>query len=253
MIDLEINGTRLENIDLIIFDKDGTLFQLYPYWNKMAMLRAECICKRLATSEPGLAEWIALQMGVDVTKQRMNPNGPIGIYGRDYIQDLLCSRLNERVHFIEKDAIQSAFKEADEYISQKERIGELHIPVNGMLELMRKIKGRCNGAILSNDLSHKLELICLSFGISSSFHMLLGTDRALHPKPNPWGAREIMSALSVLPENTALIGDSITDMECGRDAGCGYLIAMLSEVSNRDQVLALADAVVNDFREIEIY
>ena len=40
MIKLEINGATLENIGLIIFDKDGTLFELYPYWSKVAMRRA---------------------------------------------------------------------------------------------------------------------------------------------------------------------------------------------------------------------
>ena len=36
MIDLEINGKILKEIDLIIFDKDGTLFESFPYWTVVA-------------------------------------------------------------------------------------------------------------------------------------------------------------------------------------------------------------------------
>jgi phosphoglycolate phosphatase-like HAD superfamily hydrolase len=252
MIDLEINGTRLKNIKLIIFDKDGTLFQLYPYWNRMAMIRAENICKGLVISEDGLAEWIALQMGVDVIRHEINSEGPIGLCSRQYIQNLLYDRLKDRGYSIEKDIIQSAFKEADEYISREERLKESHVPVKGMLDFLKRIEGRCKGAIFSYDLTHKLELICRSFGISQSFHMFLGSDKVLYPKPHPWGPREIMSTLHISPGNTALMGDSIYDMKSGRDAGCSHLIAILSEISNRGQISPLANATVNDFREIKI-
>lgn len=253
MIDLEINGALFKNIKLIIFDKDGTLFQLYPYWSLVAMIRAENICKGLVVSEDGLAEWIALQMGVDVGRQKMNPKGPIGIYSRQYIQNLLYNKLKARGYPIEKNIIQSAFNEADEYISQEERIKESHVPVRGMLDFLNSIEGRSKGAIFSYDITYKLELIARSFGISGGFHMFLGGDRILYPKPDPWGSREIMSKLHISPENTALIGDSICDMESGRAAGCGYLIAMLSEISNCEQLMPMANEIVSDFMEIEVH
>lgn len=91
MIDLEINGAVLEGIDLIIFDKDGTLFQLYPYWSRMALLRGRCICRALmakAAAVQPASPLAALQMGVDLAEGRISPHGPAGIESRQHIQNL---------------------------------------------------------------------------------------------------------------------------------------------------------------------
>ncbi len=253
MIKLEINGATLENIGLIIFDKDGTLFELYPYWSKVAMRRGENICEWLDVVEEGLAEWIALQMGVNVRSQRMNPEGPTGIYDRQYIQNLLYANLKDRGYPIELDIIQSAFKEADEYISNENILKNSMVPVKGLYNFLKKIEGRCKGAMFSYDLTDKLELIARFFGISDNFDMLLGGDKIIHPKPNPWGAIKIMSDLHVSPENTAFMGDSILDLECGRRANCNYLITILSEISNSELSKPVSNAVLNDFTEISVH
>jgi phosphoglycolate phosphatase len=253
MIDLEINGAILEKIKLIIFDKDGTLFELYPYWSKVAMRRGEDICKGLDVVEEGLAEWIALQMGVDVRSQRMNPEGPTGICDRQYIQNLLYNKLQNRGYSIEKGIIQSAFREADEYISNKNMLKDSFVPVKGLRNFLKKINGRCKGAMFSYDLTDKLELIARLFRISDNFDMFLGGDRIVHPKPDPWGATKIMSDLHISPENTALIGDSIFDIESGRRANCNYLITILSEISNSERLKPMSNAVLNDFTEISVH
>jgi phosphoglycolate phosphatase len=253
MIDLEINGATLENIELIIFDKDGTLFELYPYWSKLAVRRGENICKGLDVVEEGLAEWIALQMGVDIRSQRMNPKGPTGIYDRQYIQNLLYNKLKDRGYQIERDIIQSAFKEADEYISNENILKDSFVPVKGLCSFLDDIKGRCKGAMFSYDLTDKLELIARFLGISDNFDMFLGGDKIIHPKPDPWGAIKIMSDLHVAPENTALMGDSIFDLESGRRANCNYLITILSEISNSELLKPVSNAVLNDFTEISVH
>jgi len=265
MIDLEINGAVLEGIDLIIFDKDGTLFQLYPYWSRMALLRGRCICRALEEGAsaarprpaciqpgPGLAEWIALQMGVDLAGGRINPRGPIGIESRQNIQALLKRRLMEKGYAADLDVIRKAFRQADTYFSREERIAESHVPVAGMTGFLMSLKGRCRCAMLSHDTTKKLELSARSQGIAECFQMYLGGDRSAFPKPHPWGAQEIMARLGARPERTAFLGDSINDLKCGRDAGCGHVVAVLSEISDIEEIGALADVAVRDYREIKV-
>jgi phosphoglycolate phosphatase-like HAD superfamily hydrolase len=82
--------------------------------------------------------------------------------------------------------------------------------------------------------------------------MFLGGDRILHPKPDPWGAIKIMSDLHISPGNTALMGDSIFDIECGRCANCNYLVTILSDISDSELIKPVSNAVINDFTEISI-
>ncbi len=250
MINLKIGTAIFKNIELIIFDKDGTLFQLYPYWSRMAYLRGECIWRALAVSEEGLAQWISLLMGVDLAGKRMNPNGPIGIQSRAHIQSMLKEKLGEKGYFADEETIRSAFREADVRISHEDILRETHVPVAGMIDFLESIKGKCKCAMLSHDTTSKLELCVRSLELSSSFQMILGGDRTAIAKPHPWGAKEIMAKLGVSPENTAFMGDSIFDMECGRNAGCGHIIAVLSEISDVKKMESLADISAKDFRDI---
>jgi len=41
MINLKTKNWQIENIDTIIFDKDGTLIDLHFFWGKRTQLRVE--------------------------------------------------------------------------------------------------------------------------------------------------------------------------------------------------------------------
>ena len=47
MIDLSVDSKVIHDVGLVIFDKDGTLIELYHYWSQMVALRARIICEAL--------------------------------------------------------------------------------------------------------------------------------------------------------------------------------------------------------------
>jgi HAD superfamily hydrolase (TIGR01549 family) len=252
MINLKINEKELKDINLIIFDKDGTLFELYPYWSKVALKRAEAISSYLNTKNDSLIDWLVLKMGIDSKNMRICPNGPIGIYHRKYIQDLLYNELKSRGYHIDKKNLQHAFEEADDYINKEDILSSSLIPVKGMMEFLKEIKGKCKCAIYSNDLTDRLQKISELFQIKENFDIFLGGDLIKHPKPDAWGAKKIMNNLSVLPENTAFVGDSIFDIECGKNAQCKFLIAITSDISDIESLQIMSTSVIVDFSEIEV-
>jgi phosphoglycolate phosphatase-like HAD superfamily hydrolase len=192
-------------------------------------------------------------MGVDIKGQRMNPKGPTGIYDRQHIQNLLYNKLKDRGYPVEKDVIRSAFEEADKCVNNDKVSSDLFVPVKGLFDFLKKIEGRCKGAMFSYDQTDKLELIAGFFGIKDNFDQFLGGDKIVHPKPDPWGVIKIMSDLHISSENTALIGDSFFDIESGRRANCKYRITMLSEISNSQLLKPVSNGVLNDFTEIGVY
>jgi phosphoglycolate phosphatase-like HAD superfamily hydrolase len=44
MVALSVNSKIIQDVGLVIFDKDGTLIELYHYWSQMVALRARLIC-----------------------------------------------------------------------------------------------------------------------------------------------------------------------------------------------------------------
>jgi phosphoglycolate phosphatase len=253
MIDLRIGDKTFEDIDLIIFDKDGTLFELYPYWSRVALNRAELISKSLGIADGSLIDWITFAMGADLKNKKMNPKGPIGIYNRHFIQDMLFEGLQKNGYPIEKEMILEAFKETDKYINQYPVLKSALVPVKGLIEFLNKIEDQCKCAICSYDLTGNLKHIAEMFEIGKNFNLYLGGDLIKYPKPDPWGAVKIMDELQVSPENTAFVGDSIFDIECGKNAKCKFLINIISDISNITQLEAISHISIKDFSEIEVY
>lgn len=253
MINLKIRGKSFEDLDLLIFDKDGTLFELYPYWSKVALKRAELISKSMRIEDSSLIERIASDMGADLKNKKMNPSGPIGIYNRSYIQDLLYNALKKDGYPIEREMVLKAFKETDEYINQDRVLRSALVPVKGLIEFISKIDNRCHCAICSYDLTDNLKHIAEMFNIDRNIDLFLGGDLIKYPKPDPWGAVKIMNELGVSPENTAFIGDSIFDMECGKNARCKYLINIISDISDMELLGKVSHISIKDFSIIDYY
>jgi len=252
MINLKIEDEVLKDIDLIIFDKDGTLFELYPYWSTVAVKRAELIYNSLGNKNTSLVEQIALIMGADLKNKRMNPKGPIGIYNRTYIQNLIYDELKNKGYGIEREMVLNAFNQTDAYMKMHDVLLNSLVPIRGLIEFLNEINGHCKCAIFSYDLTNNLKSIVEMFKIDGSFNLLLGGDRITHPKPDPWGAIKIMKELHVLPENTAFIGDSAFDIESGKRAECEFLITVVSDISNLEVLKPMSNAVIEDFTKIKV-
>ncbi|MDD1696206.1 MAG: HAD family hydrolase [Methanoregula sp.] len=250
MIDLAINGTTIKEIDLIIFDKDGTLFELYPYWTVVARRRAENICRAMHVSDESLVNWIVSIMGVDNEKRVMNPQGPIGIYNRTYIQNLVLEELQKKEYLVDPQMILGAFQETDVYISQDHILKQSLVPVRGLMEFLSGIAQNCQCAIFSYDQTINLEHITRLMQIDNYFSYLLGGDQLKYPKPDPWGAVKIMDDLHVSPAHTLLIGDSIHDIESGKKAGCKFVITRRSDISDLTKLNPLSDFIIDDYTSI---
>ena len=46
MISLKTNNWQIDNIDTILFDKDGTFIDLHYFWGKMTELRIKEVIKK---------------------------------------------------------------------------------------------------------------------------------------------------------------------------------------------------------------
>ena len=73
MASLSVDRRVIPGVDLVVFDKDGTLIELYHYWSQMVALRARLIREALGLDgehEAGL-RWA---LGVDEKAVRLRPD-----------------------------------------------------------------------------------------------------------------------------------------------------------------------------------
>lgn len=94
-------------------------------------------------------------------------------------------------------------------------------PYEGIRELLVELKQRgMKLAVLSNKAHERTtELIETVFG-EYCFDEVAGLKPQIARKPSPDGVFEICKRLNIRPEEAVYVGDTSTDMETGRSAGC---------------------------------
>ncbi|MBQ7287136.1 MAG: hypothetical protein IJW73_05180, partial [Candidatus Gastranaerophilales bacterium] len=81
MITLKTKNWKIENIETVLFDKDGTLIDLHFFWGKMTELRCKEIINRFHLKKE-LFEQLCLFLGYDINLEKMLCNGITALYSR---------------------------------------------------------------------------------------------------------------------------------------------------------------------------
>ncbi|MBQ3119578.1 MAG: HAD-IA family hydrolase [Peptococcaceae bacterium] len=76
-----------------------------------------------------------------------------------------------------------------------------------------------------------LEILQLN---SALFDAIITPESTIEHKPHPAPALKAMELLDVAPEETIMIGDSVHDLQCGREAGCHTAFVQYSMVPQEE-------------------
>jgi len=223
MIDLRVNGQVVPDVELVIFDKDGTLIDIHHYWCSMLTMRARILIEAIKPDDPEKAFiQIVEAMGVNTQAQKIKPEGPVGIKPRSIIEQTAleeCSKFSPEVSL---ETVKSIFLEVD-------RLSSIHIAnfvkiLPGVYDLVENLFAqKIKLAIATTDLSSRAKLAMQTIRMDSFFSVIAGGDNVAKTKPSPEVVFNILGALSVKPDKALLIGDSIVDLETAANAGIRFV------------------------------
>jgi phosphoglycolate phosphatase len=250
VVQLEINENIIDNIELVIFDKDGTLVDLYNYWANMISFRVESAQRKLDFNENNKID-IMYAMGVDVENGRLRSEGPVGLKKREIVMQAMVDSLTEIGFTDTYDMCFQIFKEVDE--QSINHLIDIVKPVNGMHELINSLyEKNCKIAIATTDKAARADLAADFLGISDSVNMVVGEDMVANCKPHPDMANLILEELSVDKENTVIVGDAITDIEMGLNAGLKASIGVCSGLTSARKLEEKTKFVIEDISRIRV-
>jgi phosphoglycolate phosphatase len=250
MITLSANSQIIRDVGLVIFDKDGTLIELYHYWSQMVALRARLIAQALDLNmqqEFGLRR----ALGVDEPAGRLRPEGPVGLKKREVVIQTAVDYLFA-VGYKETTSICSAaFDRADEESSQDLR--RFIRPIQGAEALIGALHTNgCNVAIATVDLSRRARLALDFLGFADQIDLVVGGEQVAHPKPAPDMIHHILKTLHSTPSRAVMVGDALTDIQMGLNAGIKASIGVLSGLAIAEQMLALTPFVIRNVSELAV-
>ncbi len=234
----------LDGIDLVVFDKDGTLIEFHAMWGDWAA--------RLATdleAATGLALRRSLDrlLGIDPGTGRVTAGGFLAATPmariRDEVRELLAGEGADRA--TADAALDAAWRAPDPV--------DLAHPVTDLVALCRGLRasGRRIGVATSDDRA-PTERTLAALGLTPFLDAVVCADDGLPVKPAGDAVIEIARVTGIRPARTAVVGDSVADLAMGRAAGAGRCFGVLTGVATSAELAPFADAVFDSVEALRV-
>jgi phosphoglycolate phosphatase len=230
-------------IDLVVFDKDGTLIDFDVMWGGWA----ESLADRL---EASLGHPIRVDLhqaiGYDTNERRTRPGSPLAATPMAELRVLTTALVARSTGFTPAAAaaaVANAWRPPDPIL-----LAHPLADLDALFGLLRA--GGRRVAVVTSDDRAPTESTLAALGIGGLVDALVCADDGLPSKPAPDALLAACRILGVAPGRTAMIGDSIADMTMATAAGIGQRIAVLSGIGRRSELEPLSDLLIGSIAEL---
>ena len=237
-----VDQPLLNGIDLVVFDKDGTIIDFDAMWSPWVVELA----RRLEV-ESGIrvAERLFAELGFDQVALRTIPDSPLAVMPmallRSAVGDVLVrAGVGEPAA---RDAVDRAWFVPDPVASAK--------PVGDIAGVFRRLRAAGRRIAVATSDDHAPAAATLAgLGLDGLVDVVIGADDGVASKPAADMVLLACASVGVAPSRTAVVGDSLADLEMGRAAGAARVMGVLSGVSGRAELEPFADALLSSVAEL---
>jgi len=247
-----IFGDRPFETELIIFDKDGTLTDFRKTWLPILEKRLDILIDKLNLENSREAFRKTAYRRFGISGEHIDPYGPFPHTPPHEDEVIFATVLYDFGIPYEqgKMAAQASVVEAEEEIDRID-ISVLYDGVEGVLRQLHA--GGVLLTLATADLTDIASDTLKHLSIFDLFDYVVGADMVTHNKPHPEMVEKTLEALGINTSKTALVGDSIVDMQLGKTAGIGLTVGVTeSGIATRDDLSSQADVVLDSIRDIRM-
>ncbi len=250
MVSLKIGKDLIPSVDLVIFDKDGTLIDVHQYWVEMSFLRAETIARHFHLDETDVRN-LASAMGVDTATGRIKESGPVGLKKREIVMQAAIDYLQARGHRDSTADCTAAFEEVDRL--SLTMFDKLIKEIPGTEKLLRELhENGCKIAIATSDRTPRAKLAMEHLDFLKYIDIIVGADAIVSPKPDPETVTVILEKLWCSHGNTVVVGDTDVDMDLGVRSGVKACIGVFSGTTSKEELMKKTPYVIENVGLIEV-
>jgi phosphoglycolate phosphatase len=231
----------LAGIELVVFDKDGTLIDFQAMWGGWVRTLAEDLSLSTGRDVSGLLFDL---LGVDRTTGLVHSHGLLAATPMARIREVVLEAVASLGlgDAAAEAAVAAAWRAPDPV--------ELAHPLTDLGRLFGGLEGRSiTITIATSDNREPTGRTLAALGIADRVAGLVCADDGLLVKPAPDGVLHLCAVAGIPPDRTAVVGDSPVDLAMGRAAGVRRVIGVLTGVGDRAS-LASADVVLESVAEL---
>lgn len=219
-----------KNIQGVLFDKDGTLFDFQSSWGAWF----HDLIDEMVDTFGGATDPIAEAMGFDRKRRRFRAESTVIAETLDET----IARLDVLVPGAGRDALRALARGAAERAVMQ--------PAVPLLPLLTGLRARGLALGVATNETEGIARAQLSdAGIAAAFDYIAGCDSGHGAKPDPGMCRAFATDLALDPGSVLMVGDSLHDLRAGAAAGMRP-IAVLSGVADADELAPHAEVVLRD-------
>lgn len=250
MISLKTTDWKLDNVESVLFDKDGTFIDLHYFWGKMSEMRVEEIMKRYNLSQD-LFEKLCLKLGYDVSKGRMLPDGITALYSRQIIIQIFCKDLNS----LGVDISESDLEDIFDYVSDmfyKDMV-KYTKPIDSAIDFIKKLRERnVKIGVVTSDSVESTMLTLKYFDWRNLFDVVIGRESTKETKESGVPVKTALGIIKANPLTTVMVGDAPMDYIAAKNAGVDRTILVATGQLDKKSLAETSGYVLNSLDELKI-
>jgi phosphoglycolate phosphatase len=232
----------LDAIDLVVFDKDGTLIDFDRMWSGWS---AELVRKVAAATGASSASLLGRALGLDPTTDRIVPGSPLAATPMGHLRALTVETLVAAglAPAAAEAAVARSWDPPDP-IALAHPLTDLRALFGALRAAGKRV------AVATSDDRAPTEATLAGLGVADLVAGTVCADDGPPVKPAPDALLHLCREVGAAPGRCAMIGDSIADLEMGRAAGAGLVIGVLSGVGTRAELEPAADVVLPSIADL---
>lgn len=220
----------LHNIDAVLLDKDGTLFDFAASWSGWTA----AVLDGLADGDDTLAEAMAQTLGYLRAERRFLPHSPV-----------IAGTMAEQVDLLLPHMPDWTAARLEIYLQDTSTAAQM-IPPVPLVPLMGELRARgFTLGVATNDGEASARMHLMRAGILDQFAHVLGYDSGYTPKPAPDMLLGFADRAGLDPARVVMVGDSTHDLIAGRKAGM-RTVGVLTGMAGVEVLAPHADFVLPD-------
>lgn len=245
-----LTGALRSEIDMVVFDKDGTLIDFNHLWGRRTRRCVDALTAAIGATDE-LRQTLYRSLGYDPESASAAAAGPLATIPRAKLMIITATVLYQ--HGLDwQEAEQLAGDFFNRYMTAP--------PVAEDIRAIGDIAGLCAAlrragvltAVLTADDRLPTQATLALLGIAGHISALVCGDDPIAPKPAPDGLLHLAQTLAIDCARIMMIGDTPHDLLAGRNAAAGCCLGVLSGTGDHAGLAAYADAVVDSVHAIRI-
>ena len=250
MIKLSTEKWSVENIETVLFDKDGTFIDLHFFWGKMTQLRALELIKIFNLKDNDF-EKLCLILGYDIKTKKMLSYGITALYSRIKIIEILKNKLEELRVNTSIQELENIFDRVSEVFYKN--IEKYTKPIPEAIEFIKELRKKgIKTGIVTSDSVKSTNLTLKQYNWENLFDVVIGRESSEHTKESGEPTKLALKLLNADPKTTLMIGDAPMDYVSAKNAGIENVILVATGQIDATSLQNVCNKTCEDLMKIKI-